>query len=105
MSAFDAEVAVSEMPSSAIELAPPPRSSRREVRNPLVALPGFKMLRRLPPESRHALRAILIDLRDDCRARADKCWRTHKAPMAAYYKAIGVYANHLSRLLKDDVKD
>ena len=47
-----------------------------------------------------ALRKVLKAISADARARADKCWRTHKAPMAAYWKAVAVYANHASRALK-----
>ena len=75
------------------------RSYRREVRNPLLALPGVKVLQYLPPETREALRVALRSIQADARHRADKCWRTHKAPMAVYWKAVGVYAGHLARVL------
>jgi hypothetical protein len=75
------------------------RSLTPEVRNPILALPAARLLQALPPESRAAMRAVLIELRDDCRRKADECWRKHKAPMACYWKACGVYANHLSRVL------
>ena len=74
--------------------------ARAIVRNPLLALPSAQALADLPPESRAALRALLLDLSADSRARAEKCWRTHKAPMAAYWKAVAVYANHTQRILK-----
>jgi hypothetical protein len=76
------------------------RSARATVRNPLLALPAAAQLQALPPEARQALRAVLKELAADCRARGDKCWATHKAPMAAYWKACAVYANHTSRILK-----
>lgn len=76
------------------------RSNRAVVRNPLLQLPAAADLARLDPQSKEALRAVLGQLRDDARARADKCWLTHKAPMAAYWKAVAVYANHTRRLLK-----
>lgn len=75
------------------------RSLRRDVRNPVVALPSIAALQELPSESRSALRAILSDLSLDARQRAEKCWKTHKAPMAAYWKAVAVYAGHLRRAL------
>lgn len=77
-----------------------PRSSRAEVRNPLLALPAAKKLAALDPAAKAALRAVLLELRDDCRQRAEKHWRASKAPMAAYFKAVGVYANHTARVLK-----
>jgi hypothetical protein len=75
------------------------RSSKAEVRNPVLALPSSAKLQALPADSRAALRATLIDLRDDARMRAAECWRKHKAPMACYWKAVSVYANHLARAL------
>ena len=44
---------------------------------------------------------MLIDLRRDALARAEKSWRSHKAPMAAYWKSVAVYAGHLARVLAD----
>lgn len=73
------------------------RSSRIEVRNPITALPNFDKLADLSPEARAALVAILGDIALDARERAEKCWRTHKAPMAAYWKACSVYAGHIKR--------
>ena len=54
----------------------------------------------LPPSARHALRAALLDLRKDALHRAQLQWRRHKAPMACYWKAVGVYAGHLARALR-----
>ena len=54
------------------------RSTRAEVRNPLLALPGMGELRMLPAEQRAALRQLLRSIAIDARARAEKCWRTHK---------------------------
>lgn len=76
------------------------RSNQPDVRNPLLALPSAAAMLTLPPEAKAALKALLIDIRNDCRVRAEECWRKHKAPMAAYWKANGVYANHMQRLLK-----
>lgn len=76
-----------------------PRGSRAEVRNPLLRLPSVAGLQRLPLESRVALAALLRDLRRDALSQADYCWRKHKAPMAAYWKAVAVYAGHTARVL------
>ena len=54
----------------------------------------------LPPAARHALRAALLDLREDALHRAQLQWRRHKAPMACYWKVVGVYAGHLARALR-----
>ncbi len=76
------------------------RSSKADVRNPLLTLPGVAELQQLPLEAQAALKKTLRSISADARARAQKCWDTHKAPMAAYWKAVAVYANHTQRLLK-----
>lgn len=76
------------------------RSSRREVRNPILALPAAKLaLIELTPDERLRVRAVLLAIRDDARARAQESWRRHKAPMALYWKAVAVYANHIARVI------
>jgi hypothetical protein len=75
------------------------RSSRREVRNPVLALSSAQRLLAADVPVRQLLRSILLDIRDDARARAAECWRRHKAPMAVYWKAVSVYANHIARVL------
>lgn len=76
------------------------RDDRREVRNPVLGLPAARSILALPAETRHALAALLMDLKRDAAERAAKSWRTHKAPMAVYWKAVSVYAGHLARVLK-----
>lgn len=76
------------------------RSNRAEVRNPVLALPAIRRLNALPPPARDALAAVLDDIATDARARAEACWRKHKAPMAAYWKAVAVYARHTARALR-----
>lgn len=76
------------------------RSLRTDVRNPLLSLPSTEKLRLLPLEARHALYTVLGEIAADARAKAEKCWKTHKAPMAAYWKAVAVYAGHTRRALR-----
>jgi hypothetical protein len=76
------------------------RSLRREVRNPILALPAIRSLQTMPAETRAALTALLGDLAQDATARADHAWRRHKAPMAAYWKAVAVYARHTARAIR-----
>lgn len=76
------------------------RPTAPERRNPLLALPAVAELQALPPDVRARLRAVLIDLRHDARARAERSWRTHKPPMASYWASVSVYAGHLARLLR-----
>jgi hypothetical protein len=53
----------------------------------------------LPPEARTALKSALNDLRVDCQQKAKYSWKKHKAPMALYWKVVGVYAGHIARCL------
>jgi hypothetical protein len=77
-----------------------PRSARPAVRNPLLALPAAQRVMALPPETRAALRGLLLEIRADAQVRAAECWRKHKAPMACYWKAVAVYAGHAARLAR-----
>lgn len=80
---------------------PPARSNRADVRNPLLALaPAAEQIQALPADSKAALRAMLLAIRTDAQAKAEKSWRTHKAPMALYWKCVAVYAGHIARLCR-----
>ena len=75
------------------------RSSRREVRNPVLGLPAAELLATLPPEAADALSAVLSDIRWSAAQKAEECWERHKPPMAAYWKAVAVYAGHIRRAI------
>lgn len=77
-----------------------PRSNRRDVRNPVLALPAAQRLLEQPPEVREILAQLLGELAGDAQGRAQESWRKHKAPMAAYWKACAVYAGHLRRVCR-----
>jgi hypothetical protein len=70
------------------------------VRNPLLALPAIARLRGLPASARGELCALLMEIRSDAAKRAEHSWRRHKAPMAAYWKAVSVYAGHIARAVR-----
>jgi hypothetical protein len=76
------------------------RSSQPEVRNPILGLPAAVRIKKLPQPVREALSDLLKELAVDAQVRADKCWRSHKAPMAAYWKAVAVYARHIARAVR-----
>jgi hypothetical protein len=76
------------------------RSLRTDVRNPLLALPAIAKIQALSPELREPLAELLNEIALDARNRANKCWAQHKAPMAAYWKAVSVYAGHIRRAVK-----
>jgi hypothetical protein len=77
------------------------RSQRPDVRNPLLALESAKDMQNLPKEAKQALRALLMDIRKEAQAKAEKCWRQHKGPMALYWKCLSVYSGHMSRMLRE----
>jgi hypothetical protein len=66
----------------------------------VLSLPAFARLLALPPEARAALRDVLRALALDARAKAETSWRRHKGPMAAYWRAVSVYAAHIARGLR-----
>lgn len=54
----------------------------------------------LTSESKTALKEALMSLRSDALLKSQYCWKKHKAPMALYWKVVGVYAGHLARSIK-----
>lgn len=76
------------------------RSSDPLVRNPVLALPSATAIGELPPEVRESLANLLLALAADASGRADACWKKRKAPMAAYWRAVSVYARHIARALR-----
>lgn len=76
------------------------RSSRREVRNPVTALPGAQALAALPPDVRAVIVTALDSMAKDAAHRAEKSWRQNKGPMAAYWKATSVYAKHFRAFVR-----
>src|ERR1700752_3736991 len=77
-----------------------PRSNRRDVRNPIWSLPAMHQVLALPLESRAAIEALVSDIGDDAKRRAQESWRKNKGTMAAYWKAVGAYAEPIRRVLK-----
>lgn len=76
------------------------RSLRPDVRNPMLKLPGVVKLQGLPSPVREALIVVLMDIRKDAHANAEKCWTKHKSPMACYWKVVAVYAGHIARAIR-----
>lgn len=77
------------------------RSTRAQVINPVLAIPAVvAQIDHLTLPERKALRSFLQSISADARIRAEKSWRTHKAPMALYWKCVAVYTNHLARALR-----
>ena len=69
------------------------------VQNSVLALPSMRAFRSLPLHTRELLAELLGELALAARQRADTRWRRHKGAMAAYWKAVSVYAGHVCRAL------
>lgn len=76
------------------------RSKKAEVRNPLIGLPASRRIKELPSDARAAIAELLTELASDAAIRAEKAWAKSKGPMAAYWKAVAVYAKHARVLCK-----
>ena len=80
------------------------RSNRPDVRNPVLALPEAQAILAMPEcphcGSRSKLRALFLAIRRQAHATADKAWETRKAPMASYWRVVGVLSGHIGRLFK-----
>lgn len=75
------------------------RSNAAGVRNPVTLLPAAAELAGMPPDVRASLGRVFRQLSNTARGNANKAWRTHKAPMAAYWKACAVYSRHIALVL------
>lgn len=69
-------------------------------RNPVLGLKAIARLNELPSPVRAHLATLLLELRDEARAKAEASWKRHKGPMAVYWRAVGVYAGHIARALR-----
>ena len=77
------------------------RSNLPVVRNPVLELPATHRIQaEVPHATRLLLGGLLRELADDAAQRAERSWRSHKAPMACYWKACAVYARHIARAIE-----
>jgi hypothetical protein len=72
-----------------------------EIANPILRLPSAAAIQALPDEARGALRAVLLDLRRESADKAQTEWKRNKGMTAAYWKAVSIYAGHISKLCRD----
>lgn len=75
------------------------RSARREVRNPILALPAASAIQALPAEQRRPLGILLRQLAEQADQQAHDAWRARKGIMAAYWRAVCTYSKHLARVI------
>lgn len=77
-----------------------PRSSQAEVRNPVLGLKSVqKLIKLFSPALRKALADVLKEIAVEATEKRDLCVRKCKYPMAAYWNAVRVYANHIARAI------
>ncbi len=77
------------------------RSNSTAVRNPIAAdAEVATIISTLSSAERVALAGVLGALSKRWRSQAEKSWRTHKPPMAAYWKQNAVNARHLALALR-----
>jgi hypothetical protein len=74
-----------------------PRSTRAEVRNPVLALPAARILAAIDPDTRTVLALLLRDLQQDAWSKSRQSWDRRKAFTAAYWAAVATYAGHILR--------
>lgn len=58
-----------------------------------------EIFNQLPNDSKIALKKALQILRIDSLKKSNHSWKKHKAPMALYWKVVGVYSGHISRAI------
>lgn len=77
------------------------RSTRPDVRNPLLQLDSARRFSEWMTEGTAQMMALFLrELSQDARDRATACWKSHKAPMALYWKVVAVYARHLAHICR-----
>lgn len=86
------------VPSAIVALVP--RSSRHDVRNPMIALPEVMDFAKLPPGALEAMRVALHAISKVSRVKAEALWKSKKAVSAAYWKAKSVDTRHLALAIK-----
>jgi hypothetical protein len=79
--------------------APENRSSRREVRNPVLALPAAQEILALSIEIRRPLGTLLRQLADQANEKAEGSAKKAKWMMLAYWKVVAVYAKHIAHAI------
>ncbi len=76
-----------------------PTRNPQHVNNPMLALPETHVLMALPDDVRHKLADAVRALSVMCHQKGKDCFARRKYTMAAYWCAVGVYANHTSRAI------
>jgi uncharacterized membrane protein len=75
------------------------RSSRPDVRNPILSLPAALELLALPRAQRLIMKRLLRELKAQCREQERRAYSQRKGPLTAYWMAAGTYAGHVAAVL------
>jgi hypothetical protein len=79
------------------------RSSRREVRNPILGLPAARQIMSdASPEAQLArlwLWRLLRELNEQCRGNEVVAYGKRKGPMTNYWMSAATYVKHISHIL------
>ena len=54
------------------------------------------------PQAQALMRELLRQISAAARVKAEQSWRSHKGPMAAYWKATAVYTRHISLAIRQE---
>jgi hypothetical protein len=73
------------------------RSARKEIRNPVLALPAVRDFLMLPAEERRHAGILLRRLAGEADTEALQAWDRRRAMQAAYWRAVATYAKHVAR--------
>jgi hypothetical protein len=83
------------------------RSSRADVRNPVLRLPEAAALAewcRAHPDGAALLRGLIRALSRSSHADADRSWAKRKGFAAFYWRAMGIYARHIAAAISAALK-
>ena len=73
-------------------------------RNPMMELPPAKRIANLPMDAKEALDDLFGELSDYAERLAEHSLRKHEWKMAAYWRAVAVYARHARHLCRTEYK-
>lgn len=71
-------------------------------KNPLIELPEFQAVLKLPIEQRRVLASLLRAIRSRANAEAEQAWKRRKGPIAFYNRVVSTYARHIAHALTVD---
>jgi hypothetical protein len=81
------------------------RSSRDDVRNPILGLPeAVEALQTLDPQQLAALKVILLAIRKHAIVREKESYRKRKGPMVEYWMGAATYVKHIANAIGRELR-